>query len=191
MRRVLTFAIACTLSSGFVFAQNRVTEKPPLTPQPNPNSVSSTPHSNASTPSNMQGIASQTPSQPNQALPGNANPANAAAKDGRTNGQAVSPDRTRNGVPGGTADTTPARNTEGVPNGNPTAPRTSDQIAKPSMSVAAPWLWATLGAIGALVLIAILMRRSREYPETHSGNGTVHTMSDQDRARRDQIRKVG
>lgn len=191
MQRLLTFAIACILSSGLLLAQNTVTEHPPLTPHPNPNSVGSSPNTNGSVPSNMQGTASQTPSQPNQALPGATNPANAAANDGRANGHAISPDRTRNGLPGSAADTTPSRDTQGVPNGNPTAPRTSDQIAKPSTGIAAPWLWATLGAIGALVLIAILLKRSSSYPETHSGNRNVHTMTDQDRDRRDQIRKAG
>lgn len=188
MQRLLIVAIACALSGGWALAQGTVSERPQTTMQPAPNSVNSLPNSNASVPSNQQGMASQTPSQPNQAMPGDTNPANAAA-DGRANGHAVSPDRTRNGLPGRTA--AGDRNAEGIPNGNPTAPRTSDQIANPGLNIAAPWLWATLGAIGALVLISILMRRSRPSPRVKSENRAVHTMSDQDRARRDQIRKAG
>jgi hypothetical protein len=190
MQRLLTFAVAYALSGALAFAQGKVTEQPPTTTQPAPNSVIASPNTNGSVPSNMQGMASQTPSAPNQSLPGDTNPANAAA-EGRANGRAVSPDRPRNGLPGSTADTTRDRNADAIPNGNPTAPRTSDQIARPGLNIAEPWLWAVLGAIGALVLIAILLRRSRTYPETHSGSRNVHTMSDQDRARRDQIRKVG
>ena len=91
MHRLLTFVAAYIISGAMAFAQGTATGQAPARgTQSSGNSVSSTPNSNSTSPSGAQGQASRTPSSPNQALPGDSNPANATTRDAQANGSAQS-----------------------------------------------------------------------------------------------------
>jgi hypothetical protein len=189
MRSLFTLLLGTAVTCSMALAQGSVSEHSPTGGvQSSPNSVSSVPNSNGTLPSSSQGRASNTPSTPNQSLPGNSNPANASA-EGRPNGKAVAPQGSESG-PGGTA----AGNTPST-DGNANRPRntgTTDDIAKPSLSVTMPWLWAGMGVIGALILIGILMRRDRSRGAAPRRDHRVVIIDNQDGARRDDdIRRVG
>lgn len=177
MQRLLTLAAACIVSSTLAFSQTTVTGQPQASPHSNPNSVSSVPDSKGAVPSTSQGNASHTPSTPNQALPGNANPANAGA-EGSTNGQAITPNGSQSVPAGRAAGNTPNRtaNTDNPSSGTP------DTIAKPSLSVTLPWLWALLAIIAAMILIGILMRRERSRGPAAERNNTAVPIRNRDAA---------
>lgn len=139
-------------------------------------------------PSNAQGSASRTPSAPNQSLPGNADPANAST-EGRANGQAVTPERSKSAPPGAAAGNTPPTDRDGA---RPPTTNAPDDLAKPGLLSTMPWLWAGMGVVGALILIGILMRRDRSRGEWESREDNVVPMDDRDVPRRDDdIRRVG
>ena len=189
MRRLLTLLLGTAVTCAIAVAQGTVSEQSPTGGvQTNLNSVNSVPNSNGTVPSSSQGKASSTPSTPNQSLPGNANPANASA-EGRANGKAVAPQGSDSG-PGGTA----AGNkppTDGDAN-RPRNTGTTDDIARPSLSTTMPWLWASLGVVGALILIGILMRSDRRRGGAPGRDRRVIIIDNQEKAPRDDdIRRVG
>jgi hypothetical protein len=121
-------------------------------------------------------------------LPGNSNPANASA-EGRTNGKAVAPQGSESGLGGTAAHNTPR--TDGNAN-KPTNTGTTNDIAKPSLSVTMPWLWAGMGVVGALILIGILMRRDRSRGAAPHRDHRVVIIDNQEKAPRDDdIRRAG
>lgn len=164
MQRLLTLAVACIVSSALAFPQTTVTEQPSASSPPNPNSVSN---------------ATRTPSTPNQALPGNTNPASAGA-EGSTNGRAITPNGSRSVPAGNSAARTPD-------DGNPANPNSgsTDTLAKPSLNVTMPWLWAVLAIVAAMMLIGILMRRERSRGTATRQNNTVVPISNRDEVGRD------
>lgn len=178
MQRLLTLAVACIVSSALALPQTTVTEQPSTSSRPNPNSVSSVPDNNGPVRSTSQGNASRTPSTPNQALPGNANPANAGA-EGSTNGQAIAPRGSQSVPAGNSATNTPD-------NGNPANPNSgnADTVAKPSLNVTMPWFWAVLAIVAAMMLIGMLMRRERSRGDA-ARNSTVVPISNRDGVARD------
>jgi cytoskeletal protein RodZ len=187
MSRLLSLAVACMISSTLAFSQARVTQQPQPTGGQHPNSVRSVPNGNGSELSTSQGNAVATPSTSNQALPGNANPANAA--EGYANGQVVTPKPSQSG-PSGTA----AGNAPPTTDGNANNPETGTTLntAKPGAGVITTWLWAALVIVAALMLIGILMRRDRSRGTVGGPDRRTLTMTELDRNRRDRdIRRVG
>jgi hypothetical protein len=144
MQRLLTLAATCLISGAMAFGQGAV----------------------AAPASNGTQKSSSTPSTPNQALPGDANPANAAASDGRTNGKAVTPDNAKSGTPGTAAGNTPKT---GDNNGmatedsgdNPASGRGANTITNPGTAGTVQWFWMALGIVIALILIGVLVSRNR------------------------------
>ena len=189
MRRMFALLNGLVFSAAMAFGQGTVTDQSPTNAsQQNPNSVSSVPNSNGSVPANAQGSTSRTPSAPNQALPGNANPANASA-EGSSNGRAVTPERSNSAPPGTAAGSTSPTDRDGARPPNSNAP---DDLAKPGLFSTMPWLWAGMGVVGALILIGILMRRDRFRGEWERRDDNVVPMDDRDVQRRDDdIRRVG
>ena len=181
MQRLFTLAAACIISSALAFSQAPVTEQPQASTHPNPNSVSSVPNSNGGVPSTSQSNAIRTPATPNQALPTN------AATEGGANGQAITPSKSRSAPAGMAAGNTPNRNE--VAN-NPTS-GTTDTLAKPSLNVTMPWLWAILAIVAVMILIGILMRRDRSRGTAVRRNKMVVPMSSPDRvSRNNEARKA-
>lgn len=193
MARLSSLFALCILSTAIAIAEGAVSEQPQTTGiQSSSNSVNSVPNSNGTVPSSAGGMASQTPSAPNQALPGETNPANPAA-EGRSNGRAVTPERSKSGPPGTAAGNAPSndRNSVGGENGNPTRPQTVETLARPRLTNTMPWLWSGMGIVAALILIGILMRRSRE-GAIERRDRTVITIQNPERSRHDdQIRRAG
>jgi hypothetical protein len=184
MQRLLTLTVASIVSGALVFSQATVTAQ--ASPPTNPHGVSPVADSNGKVPSTSQGNATRTPSTPNQALPGNANPANAGA-EGSTNGQAITPNGSRSVPAGNSAARTPD-------DGNPVNPNLggADTLAKPGLNVTMPWLWAVLAIVAALMLIGLLMRRDRSRGDAGRRNNTVVPISNRDGAGRDHdARKAG
>jgi len=185
MLRPLILLGSLVLSSAIALAQGTVSGHPPANIQPNANGVSSDSNTQGTVPSNDQCSAARTPSD---ASSGN------AAAEGRANGRALKPERSKNTAAGTAAGNTPAidKNANGPENGNPANPRTVNAIAQPKLSNTMPWLWSGLGIVVALVLIGALMSRIRSPESDERQNRTVVTIHDRDRARRDdQIRRAG
>ena len=172
MRRMFALLIGLVFSAATTFGQGAVTDQ----------------SSSSATPTNAQGSASRTQSAPNQALPGNANPANASA-EGSSNGQAVTPERSKSAPPGTAAGNTSPTDRDGA---RPPTTNTPDDLAKPGLLSTMPWLWAGMGVVGALILIGILMRRDRSRADWERRDDKVVPMDDRDvRRRDDDIRRVG
>ena len=189
MRRVFALLIGLVFGAAMAFGKGAVPDQSPSNvSQPNPNSASSVPNSNGSIPATAQGSASRTPSARNQALPDNAHPATASA-EGSSNGQAVTPERSKSAPPGTAAGNTSPTDRDGARPSNTNAP---DDLAKPGLLDTMPWLWAGMGVVGALILIGILMRRDRSRGEWEHRDDNVVPMNDRDvRGRDDDIRRVG
>ena len=193
MARLPSLFALCILSTAIVFAGGAVSEQPQTTGvQPSSPSVNSVPNSNGTVPSNAGGMASQTPSAPSQALPGETNPANPTA-EGRSNGRAVTPEQSKSGPPGTAAGNAPSNDRNDVrgENGNPTRPQTVETLARPRLINTMPWLWRGLGIVIALILIGVLISRSRA-GAAERGSRTVITIQNRERSQRDdQIRRAG
>ena len=172
MRRMFVLLTGLVFSAAMAFGQRAVTDQSPPIAAPN----------------NAKGSASRTPSAPNQVLPGNANPANASA-EGSSNGQAVTPERSKNAPPGTAAGNTSPTDRDGA---RPQNTNTTDDLAKPGLLSTMPWLWAGMGVVGALILIGILMRRDRSRAEWERRGDNVVPMDDRDvRRGDDDTRRVG
>ena len=175
--------LTCLLTVAIGFCQNPVSEQPPATGvQNNPHSVASVPNSNGTSPSNLGGAASQTPSARNQALPGDSNPANAAAEGGK-NGKAVTPQSPNSGVPG----TASGNSASDVPNGNDRSliGGKPEKNARPVWT-ASPVLWIFLGIVVAIILISALAR-----PRRPSRTSRVVTIDDHIKSRDERNRRIG
>ncbi len=158
MQTPLRLAAICILTGTMGFAQGRVTDQQPVNggTQPNGNSVNTSPNTSRSVPSNPQGAASGTPSAPNQSLPGDANPANASTKEGKANGRAVRGSQSDKGATPTGAVGNPAGGNSGT---NPASGRDTQTAASPRTG--RQWFWITLGLVLVLLVIRILMGRSR------------------------------
>jgi len=122
------------------------------------NSTSAVPKSNGTSPSSAPGQASRTPSSPNQALPGDSNPANSATRDGQANGTAVRPNSdSRNANPTESPDNNIKRDDRGSNPASTHAPTNADMGTR----TFAPWFWIALGVIAVIALISALASRSR------------------------------
>jgi len=146
MPKFLSIAAAFIVSAAMAFAQGAATDQSPSSP----------PHRGASA---AQGSA------PNQALPGNANPADATTKEGKANRQAVNPNQKganaapEVGNPGDNSDNNGmAKDDTG---NNPASGRGSNTITKPGTAGTVQWFWIALALIVGVVLIGILASRNR------------------------------
>jgi hypothetical protein len=158
MHRLRTFLAVCALSGAMAFAQD-TGQAPASGVQSSGSNSSATPNSNGTSPSSAQGQASRTPSTPNQSLPGDSNPANAATRDGRANGTAALPNSdNRNGNPADSTDNNGIKRDDTGSNPASThAPTNTDMGTRGGML----WLWIALGVIAVIALISALASRSR------------------------------
>ena len=185
MLRPLILLGSIVLSGAIALAQGTGSGQRPANVQPNANGVSSVPNTQGTVPSNAQDSSARTPSDTSSGT---------AAAEGRANGRALKPERSKNAAAGTAAGSTPAidQNATGPENGNPANSRTVNAIAQPKLSNTMPWLWSGLGIVVALVLIGALMSRIRSPESDERQNRTVVTIHDRDRAQRDdQIRRAG
>ena len=182
MQRLLTFLVVCVLSSTMALAQ--AAGQPPASgTQSSGNSTSAVPKSNGTSPSSAPGQASRTPSTPNQALPGDSNPANSATRDGQANGTAVRPNSDRrNANPADSLDSNIKRDDTGSNPASTHAPTNTDMGAR----TFAPWLWIALGVIAAIALISALATRSRTITDVDDRDPRWRT-SEPDVIRREEI----
>jgi len=201
MHRLLTFTVACILSGAMAFAQD-AGQAPASGTQSTGNSASAVPNSNGTSPSGAQGQASRRPSTPNQALPGDSNPANAGTRDGQANGGAIHPGSASGGTPGTAAgNTNPADSTDN--NGikrddtgsNPAAGHSPINTTNPGIGERSQWFWTALGIFVVLILIGALVGRNRATRDSDQTYPTLRTPREPDvipreeiyRARRDDI----
>jgi len=197
MQRLLTLAAACVISAAMAFGQGTVTDQTPSSngTQTKASTTATSPNSNGTAPAPGQGAAQSTPSAPNQALPGNANPANAATTDGRTNGKAVAPNNANSGTPGTAAGN--ARKT-GDNNGmatddsgnNPASGRGGNTISNPGTGGTAQWFWMALGLVIALILIGVLVSRNRARGNIDESDPALRATQERDDGRNDRIRRA-
>ena len=172
MLRPLILLGSLILGSAFTFAQASV--------------------SNGTAPSNAQ--VDRTPSGPDQASPSDLKPAIPGAAEGKANGSALRPEGAKSGLPGRAAGNKPDtdRNAGEPENGNPTTPRPVNTISQPTLGNTMRWLWSAIGIVGVLVLIGILMSRSRPEDRVRRQDLNVVAMENRDKVRRDdQIRRAG
>lgn len=137
MRRLLATASACLVSGAMAIGQSVAT-------------VHST-GTNATQPR-----VGAPPSPPNQTLPGNANPGNAAARDGGANAQTVRPNQPSGGTPGTAAGN--ARDNQAAPHDDSSSHPTKTRDANtpvPGGSGALPWPWLAV-AVGIVLGIALM-----------------------------------
>ena len=187
MHRLLTFFAACALSGAMAFAQSTATDQAPASgTQPSSNSTSAVPNSNGTSPSSAQGQPSRTPSTPNQALPGDSNPANAATRDGQANGGAVRPnaDSRSANPPDSSENNGIKRDDTGSNPASTHAPATSPDTG---IRGAAPWLWIALGAIAIIALISALSGRNRAETDVDDRDPRWRTPREPDVIRREDI----
>jgi hypothetical protein len=197
MQRLLTLVAACLISGATAFGQGTVTDQTPASnsTQTKANTTATSPNSNGTAPAPSQGAAQSTPSAPNQALPGNANPANAATTDGRANGKAVTPDNAKSGTPGTASGNAPKT---GDNNGmatddsgnNPASGRGGNTITNPGTGGTAEWFWMALGLVIALILIGVLVSRNRARGNIDESDPALRETRDRDDARDDRIRRA-
>ena len=192
MKRLLAFAATCLLSCAIAFAQGRVTDQAPASgTQQTGNTVNSNPNSNGTSPSPAQGSTSRTPSSSNQALPGNANPANAATQDGRANGQAVRSDQSSSATAGTAAggDNSAARRDDTGSNPGAGNPTNTTRLTRTGV----PWLWVALGVIVGIVLVGALFSRGRVVSDVDDVNRGTQVRREREviDTRDDDIRRAG
>ena len=178
MQRLLTSVATCLISAAMAFGQGTSGQSTPTT--------GTSPNGNATTPSKT----SSTPSSPNQALPGDANPGTAAAKDGRANGQAVRPDQSSNSASGSAPGNTPNNVQRPSDDASTNPSRTRDADTSPRGG-GVPWFWVTLGIIVGIVLIGALMSRGRVVDTMDTTDPGLRTRRDDIARRDDQIRRAG
>ncbi|HWC16574.1 MAG TPA: hypothetical protein VG498_06150 [Terriglobales bacterium] len=155
MHRLLTMCAACLISAAMAFGQGAATDQSPSSgAQSRSNTAQANPNSNGTS-----------PSAPNQALPGNANPANSATREGRANRQAVNPNQKganaapEVGNPGDNSDNNGmAKDDTG---NNPASGRGSNTITNPGTAGTVQWFWIALALIVGVVLIGVLVSRNR------------------------------
>lgn len=156
MRRLLSIAAAVIVSAAMAFAQGTVTDQ-------SPSSATQSATKNAA--QAQRGAEAARPSAPNQALPGNTNPSQAATKEGSANRQAVNPNQKganaapEVGNPGDNSDNNGmAKDDTG---NNPASGRGSNKITNPGTSGTVQWFWIALALIVGVILIGILVSRNR------------------------------
>jgi len=179
MHRLLTFIAACVVSGAMVFAQGTATDPAPA---------------GGTSPSNAQGQASRTPSTPNQALPGDSNPANAGTRDAQANGSAVRP-KSNGGAPGtaagSSANPADSNDTNGVKRddtgSNPAAGHTPTTSTNSGTIGRSEWFWIALGIFVLLILIGALMGRNRVATEIEETDPALRTRREPDVIRREEI----
>jgi hypothetical protein len=187
MHRLLTFFAACVLSGVMAFAQSTATDQAAAGgTQPSGNSTSAVPNNNGTSPSSAQGQPSRTPSTPNQAQPGENNPANAGTRDGRANGTAVRPNAdSRSANPPDSSDNNGIkRDDTGSNPASPHAPATSPNTGTRGV---APWLWIALGVIAIIALISALSGRNRAETDIDDRDPRWRTPREPDVIRREEI----
>jgi hypothetical protein len=197
MQRLLTLAAACLISGAMAFGQGTVTDQTPTSNngQNKANTVATNPNGNGTAPVADQGAAQSTPSTPNQALPGNANPANASTSDARANGKVVTPDKAKSGTPGTAAGNAPKT---GDNNGmatddsgnNPASGRGANTITNPGTGGTVQRFWMALGIVIALLLIGVLVSRNRARGNIDQTDPALRATQDRRDARDDQIRRA-
>ena len=189
MHRFLMVIAACVISSAMAFAQG--TGQPPTTgTQSSGNSVSSTHNSNGTSPSAPQGQASRTPSSPNQALPGDSNPANAGTRDGQANGSAVRPNSDNRATAGtGAGNNAHSSDNSGLKRddtgSNPTTGHAPTNITNPETR--GQWFWIALGIFVVLVLVGALIGRSRAAADLDQTDPSLGRTREPDVIRREEI----
>jgi hypothetical protein len=199
MQRLFTLAAACLISGAMAVAQGTSGQAPASGTQSSGNTVNATPNSNGTSPSSAQGAASRS-SAPNQALPGDANPANAATRDAQANGRAVRPN-SAGSASGSAAGSTANPSDNGDNNGmakddtgnNPASGRGSNTITNPGTGGARQWFWLALGIIVALVVIGALVGRNRATVNIDQNDPALRATRDRDDIDRrdDQMRRAG
>ncbi|PYY17526.1 MAG: hypothetical protein DMG60_11310 [Acidobacteria bacterium] len=187
MHRLLTFFAACVLSGAMAFAQGAATGQAPAGgTQSSSNSTSAVPNSNGTSPSSAQGQASRTPSTPNQALPGDSNPANAATRDGQANGSAVRPNAdNRSANPPDSSDTNGVKRDD--TGSNPASPHAPARNPNTGTRGTAPWLWIAVGVIAIIALISALSGRNRAETDIDERDPRWRSPREPDVIRRDDI----
>jgi hypothetical protein len=203
MQKLLTLAGACILSAAMAFAQGAATDQTPASSgtQSNGNAVNTTPNRAGTA---QKGAARGTASTPNQALPGDSNPANAATTDGQANGQAVNPNQNgaaTTGNPGDNSDNNGmAKDASG---NNPASGRGSNTITNPGTAGTVQWFWIALAIIVGIILLGVLFSRNRARGNidrtdpalraTDAGRNDFQRSGNQNEAERkdERIRRVG
>lgn len=195
MQRILTLLAACLVSAAMAFGQATATDQAPASgTQSNSNTVNATPNSNGTSPSAQRGAAGRTASRPNQALPGNSNPANAATKEGGANGQAVNPNQNASPAVGNPGDNSDNNGMAKDDTGNNPAKGRSNTITNPGTSGTTQWFWIALGIIIGLFLIGILVSRTRvrgNIDQTDPALRATDTHIRDEQKRDERIRRVG
>ncbi|HVH86461.1 MAG TPA: hypothetical protein VM912_07030 [Terriglobales bacterium] len=199
MHRLLTIAAASVISAGMAFGQATATDQSPSAgTQPTSNTVNTNPNRKGTSPSAQSGAVADRPSAPNQALPGNANPANAATNEGRANRQAVNPNQKgataapELGNPGDNSDNNGmAKDDTG---NNAASGRGSNTITNPGTAGTVQWFWIALAVIIGVVLIGVLASRNRaraNIEPTDPALRATDTRRDFDRKEDERIRRAG
>lgn len=195
MQRILTLMAACIVSAAMAFGQATATDQAPAGgTQPNSNTVNATPNSNGTSPSAQRGAVGRTAPTPNQALPGNSNPANAATKDGTANGQAVNPNQNASTAAGNPGDNSDNNGMAKDDTGNNPAKGRSNTITNPGTAGTTQWFWIALGIIVGLFLIGILVSRTRargNIDRTDPALRATDTRARDEQTRDERIRRVG
>ena len=181
MQRLLSLVAVCLISCAMALGQGTVTDQNP-----------------GSAPANAQGRAARTPSRPNQELPNKSNPANAATGDAGVNGQAVRPNTAKSGTPGTAAGNSPDNSdnngmSKDDAGSNLASGRGANKITNPGTSGTVQWFWIALGIIVAVVLIGVLLSRSRAEANIDRNDPAVRVMRERKDADRpnDRIRRAG
>jgi|SRR6185312_302179 len=203
MHRLLTLAGACILSTAMAFAQGAATDQAPASSgtQSNGSTVNTTPNRAGTA---QKGTARGTASSPNQALPGDSNPANAATTDGQANGQAVNPNQNSAATPGNPGDNSDNNGMAKDDSGNnPASGRGSNTITNPGTAGTVQWFWIALAIIVGVILLGVLFSRNRARgnidrtdPALRAADGGRNDLdrgrNQVDRERKDErIRRVG
>ena len=191
MHRLLTFTAACILSGAIAFAQG-TGQAPASGTQPTGNSASAVPNSTSS--SGAQGQANRTPSTPNQALPGDTNPAKAGTRDAQANGSAVRPDGANGRTPGtagSSANPADSNDNNGIKKddtgSNPAAGHSPTTSTNPGIGERTQWFWIALGIFAVLILIGALVGRNRATADSDQTYPTLRRPPEPDVIRREEI----
>ncbi|HET9742655.1 MAG TPA: LPXTG cell wall anchor domain-containing protein [Terriglobales bacterium] len=183
MHRFFTLAAACLISGAMAFGQSAATT-------PAPDTQSSAVSGAQTTAPTRNGRAA---TRDNQALPGNTNPANAAADNGTANGQAVAPDQNGNAAktnPNAGNDNngmTPDQNGNNMASGR--GPQT---FTSPHTGGTMQWFWIALGIIVGLFVIGLIFARSRPRAAIDRNDPAVRATQDRnDVSRNDANRRDG